>query len=142
MKRVMTFVVMLLCLSAAVAVKADSSRVEPNAKVFIEPTEDGMHTALAAAFRAKKTPVIVVGDKEKADYVVSVVGEVKKAGWAKTIFAGDSRSSASMSMSVMHRESTAIVYAYNVDKGSANRGLQSVAEACAKHFKNHVDGKE
>jgi hypothetical protein len=47
-----------------------------------------------------------------------------------------------MSMSVTHRESSAIVYAYNVDKGSANRGIQSAAEACAKHFKNHIDGKE
>jgi hypothetical protein len=35
-----------------------------------------------------------------------------------------------------------IVFAYNVDKGSAARGLQSAAEACAKHLGNHTAGKE
>ena len=140
-----TLAVLALALLSLVAVHADdpASRVVKDAKIYIEPAENGIHTALGGALRKKKVPVVQVIDKEKADYVISVVGEYKQAGWAKKLMSGGSaRGEANASMSVAHRETGTVTFGYNVDKGNAARGMQSVAEACAKHLKNHIDGKE
>jgi hypothetical protein len=119
------------------------TRVVANSKVFIEPVENGSHTALGAAIHKKKIPLLMVNSADKADYVIAIVGQYQKAGWAKTLMSGGgARGEASASMTVSHRESGAIVFAYNVDKGSAVRGMQSAAEACAKHLGNHIKGKE
>ena len=124
-------------------VRAQEPRVVANSKVFIEPTENGAHTALAAAMRKKKVPLTVVMAADQADYQIAVIGDYKKAGWAKTLMSGGgSRGEANASMTVVDRKTTAVVYAYNVDKGSAARGIQSAMEACAKHLGNHIKGKE
>ena len=138
----------LLCLGALMfafpsLVAQERSRVAANSRVYIEPSENGMHTALAGALTKKKVPLTMVVAADKADYVITVVGEYKKAGWAKSIVSGGAaRGESNASMTVAHRESGEIVYAYNVDKGNAARGLQSAAEACAKHLGNHIKGKE
>lgn len=132
----------LMCASAAVSfAQNEKRRVQADARVFIEPTENGMHTALAGAFTKKKVPVMVVTTAEKADYIITVVGDYKKAGWARQLMTG-SRGDSNASMTVAHRESGEVVYAYNVDKSNAVRGIQSAAEACAKHLGNHIKGKE
>ena len=119
------------------------TRVTPDSSVYIEPTDNGMHTALAGALRSKKVPVMVVTKPAAADFIIRVTGEYKRAGWARTIMAGGyARGDANASMSVEHRESGTIVYAYNVEKDGARKGIQSAAEACAKHLKNHIAGKE
>jgi hypothetical protein len=43
-------------------------------------------------------------------------------------------------MSVANHATGEIGFAYNVDKGSAARGLQPAAEACGKHLGNHIAG--
>ena len=123
--------------------RAQAPHVPAGATVFIQPADNGMDVALAAALRKKKVPVVVMSDQEKADYVIKVIGEYQKAGWAKTIMLGcGARGEANASMTVTRRDSGEVVFAYNVDKGSAARGLQSAAEACAKHLGNHIKGKE
>lgn len=118
-------------------------RVPPEARVYIVPQDNGIHIALAGALKKKKVPVIVVAREDVADYVIRVTGEYKKAGWARTIMAGGyAKGDANASMTVEHRETATVTYAYNVDKGGAWKGIQSAAEACAKHLKNHMDGKE
>ena len=130
-------------LSLSGSAASAQSRVEPNSKVYIEPSENGMHTALAGALRKKKVPVILVTSPEAAQYVINVVGEYKKAGWAKTLMSGGgARGEANASMTVEDREKKEIVFAYNVDKGNAARGIQSAAESCAKHLGNHIKGKD
>ena len=122
---------------------AAPTRVTPNSKVFIEPQDNGIHTALSGALRKKKVPVLVVTSADNADFVIKVTGEHKRAGWARTIMAGGyARGDANASMTVEHRQSGTVTYAYNVEKGGAWKGIQSAAEACAKHLKNHMDGKE
>src|SRR5688500_13913850 len=109
------------------------SRVAPNSKVYITPAENGIHTALSGALRKKKVPVIQVTSPEAADYIINVIGEYKKSGWAEKVLLGN-RGDANASMTVESREKKEIVFAYNVDKGNATRGIQSVAESCAKHL--------
>lgn len=124
------------------AALAVPTRVEPGSRVFIVPQENGVHTALAGAISKKKVPVTVVMREDAADYIIRVTGEHRKAGWARTLMAGGyAKGDANASMSVEHRESATLVYAYNVEKGGAWKGIQSAAEACAKHLKNHIEGK-
>lgn len=119
------------------------ARVPPDARVFIEPTENGMHTALAGAFTKKKVPIRLVTRADAAEFIVRVTGEHKRAGWARTIMAGGyARGDASASMTVEHVASATVTFAYNVEKGGAWKGIQSAAEACAKHLNNHIEGKK
>jgi hypothetical protein len=55
---------------------------------------------------------------------------------------GNIYSDGEASISVTNTKASAVVFAYAVDKKSTKHGLQTVAEACAKHLKNHMDGKE
>jgi dihydrodipicolinate synthase/N-acetylneuraminate lyase len=119
-----------------------AGRVAPGSTVFIEPTENGAHIALAAAIAKKKVPVTVVTTAERADYVISIVGDYQKAGFGKLLLSGgNSRGEAHASMTVASKSGD-IAFAYNVDKGSAARGMQSAVEACAKHLNEHIKGKE
>lgn len=141
MKRTAYASLVIVMLIAATAF-AQPERVARGSKVFIEPNDNGVHTALAGALSKKKVPVVVVNSADKADYVVTVVGEHKRAGWARTLMSGGyAKGDANASMTVEHRESGTIVFAYNVEKGGAWRGIQSAAEACAKHLKKHIEGK-
>jgi len=63
---------------------------------------DGFETYLAAAFRKKEVPLTIVTDRDSADFEISGSHETKNAGWAKTIFMGDARTTASASMQVVN----------------------------------------
>lgn len=111
--------------------------LKPGSKVFIEPM-DGFENYLAAAILKKKTPVVVVDSKEKADFIISGTAHVEKAGWAKTIFISGAPQ-AGASISVKEAGTGNLSYAYSVDKFNAARASQSTAEACAKHLKEFID---
>jgi hypothetical protein len=66
------FVTILLVACSIVCV-AQSSQIKSGATVYIEPM-DGYETYLAAALVKKQVPLIVVADKDKAEYIVK--GEV------------------------------------------------------------------
>lgn len=102
---------------------------------------DGFESYLAAAFGKKKVQVVLVMDKEQADYVITGTSLDKKAGWAKIVFMGNVHSDNAASITMSDRRTGAIVYAYAVDKKSTLHGQQTTAEACAKHLKAHIEGK-
>src|SRR6266550_1477663 len=78
---------------------AADTKIPRNSKVYIAPM-DGFEVYLAAAFRKKEVPLIIVTQRDNADFMISGSHEKKNAGWAKTIFLGDARDSASASMQV------------------------------------------
>jgi hypothetical protein len=49
---------------------AQNSHIQSGATVYIEPM-NGYETYLAAAFEKKHVPLIVILDKDKADYIIS-----------------------------------------------------------------------
>ena len=108
-------------------------------KIYIEPM-DGFENYLSAAILKKKVPVLVVGSKEAADFVVAGSSHVDKASWAKTIFVSPN-SHAEASIAVKDAKTGALAFAYNVDKSNSARGNQSTAEACAKHLKEEIEKK-
>ena len=127
--------------NAIVASSPMSTKLTPGSTVFIEKM-GGFENYLAAAFAKKKVQLVVVGDKEKADYVISGTSEDKKAGWAKIVFLGDLHRDADASITMMNNKTSAIAFAYAVNKKSTLHGSQTTAEACAKHLEAHIEGRE
>jgi len=117
------------------------NRIPRNSKVYIEYM-GGFETYLAAAFRKKEVPLVMVTDPGLADFTISGTHETKNAGWAKTIFMGDARSSASASMQVVNVRTNVIVYADSSHRWSANRGERSTAEKLAKYLKKKIEDDE
>lgn len=121
-------------------------------RVFIEASEtvDGSNSkdkakqvdfgsAVAAALHKKEVPVLIVTDQTKADWIIrstsaqredstgTKVAKLAFGGWGSgnfTQFTG--------TVQVIDRESTVVLYGYNVKKSN----FQSAAEAFAKHFKD------
>jgi hypothetical protein len=114
--------------------------IERGSKVFIEPM-DGFETYLAAAFEKKKVPLVMVSDKDKADYIITGNAEHKPAGWAKVIFMGNIHSDEQASVSMVSTKTTEVVFAYAVNKKNTLHGMQTSAEACAKHLKERIEQK-
>jgi hypothetical protein len=118
-----------------------STKIIPGSTVYIAPM-DGFESYLAAAIGKKKVQLVPVMEKDQADYVISGTSLDKKAGWAKIVFMGNVHSDNSASITMSNRKTGAIVYAYAVDKKSTMHGQQTTAEACAKHLKAHIEGKD
>jgi len=150
-----TAVVAGLVLVGASILSAEG-RVPANAKLFIEGSEtvDASNSknkatygdftlAITAALAKKKVPVVVVTDVERADFVVRHTSSAKEDSTATKIAKlavlgglwGSSKFEASIM--VIDKDSTAVVYSYNVKKGN----FQSAAESFAKNLNNNIAGK-
>lgn len=138
-----------LCLTSAFA-QSDSSpasgqvpdnTIPRNSRVYIEPM-DGFETYMAAALRKKEVPLVVVTEPDLADFIISGTSEKKSAGWAKTIFLGDGRGSASATIQIVNVKTKVVVYADSSDRSSANRGHRSTSEKLAKYLKKKIEDDE
>ena len=109
------------------------------ARVFIEPVESGFENYLAAAIQKKNVPLVVVTNRDKADFILSSVAETDKAGWAKMLFLGTDASKEQAGIKIVDPKTEEVVFAYAVHKGNSARGKQSAAEACAKHIKEKIE---
>ncbi len=139
---------MFLCLALFVfsltntnAQSSADTIIPRNSKIYIAPM-DGFETYLAAAIRKKEVPLLMVTDREDADFEITGTHEKNKPGWAKTIFLGDVRSSASASMQIVNLKTKIVVYADSSDRSSANRGERSTAEKLAKYLKKKIEDDE
>jgi hypothetical protein len=131
------------------------------ATVYIEPM-DGYETYLAAAIAKKQVPVILVADKDKADYIIrSTVNQSRPTqpgvvinntnnssgndafnqGMQRAAAAKAARGATSTSLSVVDAHSSQIVFAYSVGKAGNTNQIQSAAEASAKHLKEFIERK-
>jgi hypothetical protein len=122
----------------ATASSQNSKRIPPNSKVYIAPM-NGYEIYLAAAFRNKGVPLTIVTEPDYADFIISGTSEKKNAGWAKTIFMGDARSTNSASIQIVNIRTKEVVYADSSHRGSANRGDRSTAEKLAKYLKKKIE---
>lgn len=119
-----------------------------NSKVYIgkfyaegeKPT--GFETYLAAALRKKNVPLIMITDRDQADFEISGSADKKGAGLAKKILLGDFRSTTSASIQVVNVKTGVVAFADSSHKYSANRGLRSSAEKLAKYLKRKIEDDE
>jgi hypothetical protein len=141
-RKILSLLVMLM-LAVVSGLAQDSAKAIPaGSKVFINTMKDGFETDLADALKAKKVPVEVVTDKEKADFEITGTSESKKAGAAKILLRGSWRSSEQASITVTNLKSGEAVWAYSVNKSDSAHGKRSTAEACAKHLKEKIESKK
>jgi hypothetical protein len=119
-----------------------ATKIPRGSKVFIADM-GGFESYLASALRKKEVPLLVVADREQADFEITGSAEKsKKAGWAKTIFLGDARSSESASITVINIRTAVVAFADSSNRGSANRGQRSTAEKLAKYLKKKIEDDE
>ena len=135
----------LLCASAAVAQdrniqRQNDTRIPRNSKVYIAPI-DGFEIYLAAALRKKEVPLLMVTDRDQADFEITGTHETKDAGWAKIIFVSP-QPSATASMQVVNLKTKVVAYADSSHRISANRGERSTAEKLAKYLKKKIEDDE
>jgi hypothetical protein len=116
--------------------------IPPHSKVFVAPMPDGFDEFLRAAIEKKKVPLEIVTDKEKADFQISGQSETQKASTAKKVIRWDWHSNEQASIQVANLKSGEVVFAYSVNKVSSAHGKKSSAEACAKHLKEKIEGKQ
>ena len=116
-------------------------KIPAGSKIYITPL-NGYESFLTAAIIKKGTPVVVVNNPELADYQISGVSESVQAGWAKMLFLGSQQSNEQASIVMTNLNTGVVVWGYNVNKANSYKGKQSSSEACAKHLKARIEGRE
>ncbi len=127
MLRGITGVLILIGLLAGaqrVLPQSDNAHIRSGAKVFIEKM-DGFEDNFVAALHAKQVPVVVVTDRDKADFFFS--------GYCN-IF-GDHHIEANVK--AINKDGS-VVFAYDYEDAYPIHGKQSAAEACAKNLKKKI----
>jgi hypothetical protein len=119
---------------------ATEKKIPANSKVFIAPM-GGFEEDLKGAIQSKKVPVVLVTDKDQADYEIAGTAESQKAGAVKKAVMWNWHSNEQASITVTEHKSGEVVFAYSVNKKSSAHGKRSTAEACAKHLKEQIEGK-
>lgn len=142
MKKILTIGGVLL-LSAFTATAQDGSTCLPqNAKIFIHDMNDGFHTFITAALIDTKTPVLIVTDREKADFeMTGSASESKRNSWARVIFAGQTGSKESASVAISNIHNGVVVFSTASDRSNARRGKRSVAQKIAREIRGEIKTK-
>ncbi|MDQ3013487.1 MAG: hypothetical protein M3X11_22640, partial [Acidobacteriota bacterium] len=126
MNRKILSLLFLLMLAALSGLAQDVAKAIPaGSKVFINTMPDGFETHLVEALKAKKVPVEVVTEKDKADFEITGTSESKKAGAAKILITGSWRSREQASIVMTNVKSGVAVWGYNVNKSNSYKGKQS-----------------
>ncbi|MGH9826957.1 MAG: hypothetical protein ACREDR_27330 [Blastocatellia bacterium] len=135
----------VLCLTISAGSRTPSAQgsatIPAGSKVYIAPM-DGFETYLKAAIEKKEVPLVVVEDRDKADFEISGVANSQKASAAKKIILGSWHSREEASVNVANIKTGEVVFAYSVHKENSAHGKKSTAEACAKHLKEKISGKQ
>lgn len=142
MKKLLLSVLLLVGIAAIAIGQETANKVVPaGAKVFIAPMENGFDDYLRAALQAKKVPLLVVENKDSADFEISGHSDTQKASTAKKVIRLDWHSDEQASIQVVNRKTSEVAFAYSVNKPSSAHGKKSTAEACAKHLKEKIESK-
>lgn len=131
---------MLIALTL-IAVPLAAADIPAGSKIYIDAA-DGFDTYLTAALQKKHVPLVVVANKEVADFELTGVSDDQKPGWAKTLALGQTHSDDQASVKLVNIKTGEIAFAYAVNKKNTVHGRQTVAEACAKHLKETMEGKK
>lgn len=111
------------------------------ARIYLAPMPNGFETYVVAGLEKKKVPVVIVTDRERADYELSGVSDSDKAGWAKMLFMGSQQTNETASIKIVNLKTGNVVFAYSVNKTNSFRGKQSAGEAVAKHINEKIENR-
>ena len=116
-------------------------RIPINSKVYIAPA-GGFEQYLAAAFRKKSVPLLIMVDREAADFEITATHEKEDASFARTYVWGLLHGSASASIQIVNLKTNVVVFADSSERLIALRGERSTAEKLAKYLKRRIDKDE
>jgi len=114
------------------------TRIPKNSKVYIARAS-GFEQYLAAAFRKKSVPLLIVVDREAADFEINATHEKEDASFARTYEWGLLHGSAAASIQIVNLRTGVVVFADSSDRVIAWRGERSTAEKLAKMLKRRMD---
>ena len=126
--------------AATGAKQSQSGKIPSGAKVYVAPM-GGFENYVIAGIVKKKAAVVIVADRDKADYEIRGAAETEKAGWAKMLFLSSQNSNEQASVNVQEIKTGDVVFAYSVNKLNSVHGKQSAGEAIGKHLKEAI-GKD
>jgi hypothetical protein len=125
---------------SAIPTDPTDTRIPRNSKVYMAPM-DGFEQYLAAAFRKKSVPLLIVVDRDQADFEITGTHEKNEAVWANSIFLRP-LPSVSASIQVVNLKTRVVVFADSSHRFSAFRGERSTAEKLAKYLKRRMKKDE
>jgi len=127
--------------------KGDPHTIPAGSSVFIE-SADGFDIYLSKAIETKKIPLVVVGEKGKADFVIATTASQGQRtavgdaiGSVNDVWHGKAVKSSTVdeaAMKVVNAQTGVIVFTYEAKKTNSFRGKKSVAEALAKHLNDVI----
>ena len=126
MKRAFAFVL----LTCSIFALGQAQSISNGATVYIEPMNEN-EIYLAAAMTKENVALVVVSDKEKANFIIKFnVKQIVYDGWSAT--------SATITMTDLR--TSQIVF---TGSASTNRlGIKGVAEKCAEQLKDFMKGRK
>jgi hypothetical protein len=136
-----------VCTVLAFFAFAFTTAAQEQPTIYIQPTDDGFETYLAAAMAKKKVPVTVLENAEGATYILKAAKvEEEQVTTGKRLvnclFAYCAGNENKASTSVTLVQDGEIKWSYAVNKGRGAKNRQSMAEAIAKHLKDeHFGGR-
>lgn len=116
-------------------------RIPRDSKVYIARA-GGFEQYLAAAFRKKSVPLLIVVDREAADFEITATHEKEDASFARTYEWGLLHGSAAASIQIVNLRTGVVVFADSSDRVIAWRGERSTAEKLAKMLKRKMEKDE
>jgi hypothetical protein len=134
------FMVLLLSLALPAFCFAAQPKIKSGSKIYVAPM-GGFENYVIAGIVKKHVAVVIVADRDLADYEIKGSAETEKAGWAKIMFLGSQNSNEDASINVTDVKTGEVVFGYSVHKMNSVKGRQSAGEACGKHLKEVV-GKD
>ena len=117
------------------------TRIPRNSKVYIVPG-DGFEHYLAAALRKKSVPLLIVTDRDAADFEITTTHDRQEASWARIYVWGLLHGSAQASIQVVNLKTKVVVFADSSTRLVALRGERSTAEKLAKYLKRRMEKDE
>ena len=147
--RIVAVTVLLLAASVGAVAQTQVQRptdptdtsIPRNSKVYIVPA-DGFEHYLAAALRKKSVPLLIVTDRDVADFEISATHDRQDASWARIYVWGLLHGSAQASIQVVNLRTKVVVFADSSTRLVALRGERSTAEKLAKYLKRRMEKDE
>ncbi len=110
-----------------------STKISAGSKVYVNPMESGFDTYITAALQKKKIPLVIVANREDADFEIKGSVDKQKAGWAKTIFVSPNPE-IDATMQVINIKTGVVAFSNSSNKSAARRGRKGSAEHLAKNL--------
>lgn len=113
--------------------------IPANSKIYIADMPEDFHTFMTAAFKDVELPLFIVTEREKADFEMKgTAAASQRNSWARVIFAGQTGSKESASVTVSNIKTGVVVFSAASDRSNARRGKRSVANKMARELRDKL----